>query len=79
MAGCFGGGGRVMGATMAAILAATLFAAQVVADLGELEGLQRVASIFGLAVCLLVVSLLYQRFVFRRPEVTTDPAAPGNP
>ena len=36
-------------------------------DLGELAGLYRVASMMGLAVCLLGVSLLYQRFVFRRP------------
>ena len=35
-------------------------------DLGELEGLYRVASLAGLAIALLGVSLLYQRFVFRR-------------
>lgn len=34
-------------------------------DLGNLQGLYRVASLFGLAVALLLVSLLYQRFVFR--------------
>ncbi len=37
-------------------------------DLGELEGLYRVASLLGLALSLLSVSLLYQRFVFRREE-----------
>jgi len=36
-------------------------------DLGELEDLHRVASLAGLAVSLLAISLLYQRFVFRRP------------
>jgi len=35
-------------------------------DLGELEDLYRVASLVGLAVSLLLVSLAYQRFVFRR-------------
>ena len=35
-------------------------------DLGELEDLYRVASLVGLSVSLLLVSLLYQRFVFRR-------------
>lgn len=34
-------------------------------DLGELEDLYRVASLVGLAVSLIVVSLIYQRFVFR--------------
>lgn len=34
-------------------------------DLGGLVGLYRVASLFGLAVSLLLVSILYQRFVFR--------------
>lgn len=34
-------------------------------DLGELRGLHRVASLVGLALALLCVSLLYQRFVFR--------------
>ncbi len=37
-------------------------------DLGELQGLYRVASLLGLALSLLAVSLLYQRFVFRREE-----------
>jgi uncharacterized membrane protein len=37
-------------------------------DLGELEDLYRVASLVGLAGSLIVVSLIYQRFVFR-----TDP------
>jgi uncharacterized membrane protein len=35
-------------------------------DLGHLTGLYRVASLLGLALTLLAVSLLYQRFVFRR-------------
>ncbi len=41
-------------------------------DLGELRDLYRVASLVGLAVSLLIVSLAYQRFVFRRttPEGT---------
>jgi uncharacterized membrane protein len=39
-------------------------------DLGELEGLNRVASLGGLAIALLTVSLLYQRFVFRRTPLT---------
>jgi uncharacterized membrane protein len=35
-------------------------------DLGELEGLYRVASMTGLAFSLLAVSLLYQKVVFRQ-------------
>ena len=35
-------------------------------DLGELGGLYRVASLIGLALTLLAVSLVYQRFVFAR-------------
>ena len=35
-------------------------------DLGNLRGLYRVGSLAGLAVCLLLVSFLYQRFVFGR-------------
>ncbi len=35
-------------------------------DLGELRDLYRIASLVGLAVSLLSVSLLYQRFVFRK-------------
>jgi uncharacterized membrane protein len=35
-------------------------------DLGALRDLYRVASLVGLAVSLILVSLLYQRFVFRR-------------
>ncbi len=35
-------------------------------DLGELEDLYRVGSLVGLAVSLIVVSLIYQRFVFRK-------------
>ncbi|MCP3920896.1 MAG: DUF2339 domain-containing protein [bacterium] len=47
-------------------------------DLGELTGLYRIGSIAGLAVCLLVVSLLYQRFVFggSRPDVDASRAQP---
>jgi hypothetical protein len=37
-------------------------------DLGNLDGLQRVGSFFGLAVCLILVSLFYSRFVFRNDE-----------
>jgi uncharacterized membrane protein len=35
-------------------------------DLGELQDLYRVASLLGLAVSLILVSLAYQRFVLRR-------------
>jgi uncharacterized membrane protein len=35
-------------------------------DLGALRDLYRVASLVGLALSLIVVSLLYQRFVFRK-------------
>jgi uncharacterized membrane protein len=44
-------------------------------DLGELTDLYRVASLVGLAVSLIVVSLLYQRFVFsdsRRDPTKSD-------
>lgn len=37
-------------------------------DLGELKDLYRVASLMGLAISLIGVSLAYQRFVFRRSE-----------
>jgi len=37
-------------------------------DLGELEDLYRVASLVGLAISLLLVSLAYQRFVFRERQ-----------
>ncbi len=41
-------------------------------DLEDLQGLYRVGSFLGLALSLLAVSLLYQRFVFRKePERTT--------
>jgi hypothetical protein len=36
-------------------------------DLGELRDLYRVASLTGLAVSLIVVSIVYQRYVLRRP------------
>jgi uncharacterized membrane protein len=39
-------------------------------DLGELEDLYRVASLLGLALSLLAVSLAYQRFVFREEPAT---------
>lgn len=48
-------------------------------DLGHLEGLQRAASMLGLALSLITVSLVYQRFVFRRlatPPVETPPTEP---
>jgi uncharacterized membrane protein len=41
-------------------------------DLHDLRGLYRVGSFLGLAMSLLAVSLLYQRFVFRRER--PDPA-----
>lgn len=37
-------------------------------DLGELKDLYRVASLMGLAISLIIISLAYQRFVFRRAE-----------
>ena len=36
-------------------------------DVGELSDLYRVGALLGLALSLIVVSLVYQRFVFRRP------------
>lgn len=41
-------------------------------DLGELDDLYRVASLVGLALSLILVSLTYQRFVFRK-ESAEDP------
>jgi uncharacterized membrane protein len=41
-------------------------------DLGELRDLYRVASLVGLAVSLLLVSLAYQRFVFGRDRETEE-------
>jgi hypothetical protein len=47
-------------------------------DLGNLQGLYRVASLLGLAIALLLVSLLYQRFVFRiAPKDDSRPPAAG--
>ena len=46
-------------------------------DLGHLTGLYRVGSLFGLALTLLAVSLLYQRFVFRRSGDGADEATPS--
>ncbi len=40
-------------------------------DLGELHDLYRVASLLGLALSLILISLAYQRFVFRKPEVSS--------
>jgi hypothetical protein len=49
-------------------------------DLGTLTGLYRVASMIGLAFALLLVSLLYQRFVFRRePAPAIEPAPAQQP
>jgi uncharacterized membrane protein len=48
-------------------------------DLGHLEGLQRAASMLGLALSLIIVSLVYQRFVFRRePKVAEEPVGSAN-
>ena len=46
-------------------------------DLGRLEGLWRATSMLGLALSLLVVSFLYQRFVFQKAKEQADagPAA----
>ena len=44
-------------------------------DLGNLEGLQRVGSFLGLAVCLILVSLFYQRFVFKKDVEEPEPSA----
>ena len=38
-------------------------------DLGELRDLYRVMSLVGLAVSLFLVSLVYQRFVFRKVPI----------
>ena len=43
-------------------------------DLGRLEGLWRATSMLGLAVSLLLVSFLYQRFVFRKDSGDADAA-----
>ena len=40
-------------------------------DLSDLEGLLRVASFFGLGLCLVGIGFIYQRFV-HRPETTGD-------
>lgn len=48
-------------------------------DLGDLRGLYRVGSLAGLAVSLLGVSLVYQRFVFPRKASSSAPADPGAP
>ena len=46
-------------------------------DLGTVGGLFRVASLFGLAISLISVSLLYQRFVFTKAsEVEASAVSP---
>lgn len=47
-------------------------------DLGELKDLYRVASLMGLAVSLIIISLAYQRFVFRK-EAPAPAPAPQDP
>jgi len=42
-------------------------------DLGQLKDLYRVVSLLGLAMSLILVSLAYQRFVFRRAETPPPP------
>ena len=42
-------------------------------DLGELKDLYRVVSLLGLAISLILVSLAYQRFVFRKPTPEPRP------
>jgi uncharacterized membrane protein len=46
-------------------------------DLGQLGGLYRVASLFGLAVSLVLVGLLLQKFVIMRPDAETSHAPTG--
>jgi len=46
-------------------------------DLGQLRDLYRVASLFGLATSLILVSLLYQRFVFGRYRENEGEVAAG--
>ena len=48
-------------------------------DLGKLDGLHRVASLAGLALTLIAVSLLYQRFVFRRRPGEDEVSQGANP
>ncbi|MBO6936185.1 MAG: DUF2339 domain-containing protein [Deltaproteobacteria bacterium] len=43
-------------------------------DLGNLEDLYRVASLVGLALTLIVISLVYKRFVFNDPPESSTPA-----
>lgn len=47
-------------------------------DLGNLEDLYRVASLVGLALTLIVISLFYKRFVFTDEEAPA-PSTPGGP
>ncbi len=53
---------RAVGLGLLAVALAKLF----LFDLSGLEDLYRVASLAGLAICLVLVSLAYQRFVFRK-------------
>ena len=46
-------------------------------DLGELRDLYRVASLLGLAISLIIVSLAYQRLVLGSPPLTATPPDPG--
>jgi uncharacterized membrane protein len=64
----FVGAGRKLGALrwVSLVLLLATIGKVFLLDLEDLEGLYRVGSFLGLAVSLLVVSLLYQRFVFRK-------------
>ena len=44
-------------------------------DIAVTHDFQRVLSFTGVGVCLLLLAFVYQRFVFRRPRTTTEPAA----
>jgi uncharacterized membrane protein len=65
-------GGRALRWASLAVLLATLTKVFFY-DLGELRGLFRVFSLLGVAAALIGVSLLYQKFVFRRPAESTPP------
>jgi uncharacterized membrane protein len=43
-------------------------------DLGQLKDLYRVVSLLGLAASLLLISLAYQRFVFKKEPPRVEPA-----
>lgn len=65
----FVGAGRKLGALrwVSLVLLLATIGKVFLLDLEDLAGLYRVGSFLGLALSLLVVSLLYQRFVFRKP------------